>query len=144
MKDTMESYKIVGALGACILAAGVFMPSRFLRMVGYASYFTDHQTNGLLLSALAVVALLLVYKGSATKLYLFGMLTLAMVAWAYTRHGIGLQNVEASVGKIAAQATAMPLFHQAAFSVNNSTPWWVMLCGSGLMVIAGLMQARRA
>lgn len=139
----MESYKIVGALGACILAAGVFMPSRFLKMVGYVSYFTDHQTNALILCALAVVALLLVYRGSATKLYLFGMVTLLIVAWAYLRHDSGIQSVETSVGQIAAQAAATPLFHQATASVTNNTPWWIMLCGSGLMVIAGLMQARR-
>lgn len=143
MKDAMESYKIVGALGAFILAAGVFMPSRFLKMVGYASYFTDDQTNGLILIALAVIALLLIYRGSATKLYLFGMLTLSTVAWAYTRHNVGMQSVEASVGKLAAQAVALPIMQHATFPASNNTPWWIMLCGSALLVIAGLMQARR-
>lgn len=139
----MESYKIVGALGACILAAGVFMPSRFIRMVGYMSYFTDHQTNALILVALAAIALVLVFTGSPAKLLLFGLLTLSTVAWAYMRRNPGLQMVEQSVGQLAAQAAALPLMQQATNSVSNNTPWWIMLGGSALLVIAGLMQTRR-
>jgi hypothetical protein len=140
----MESDKIIGILGACILAAGVFMPSRFIKLTHYISYFNDNQTNGLILIALALIALLLVYTGSPTKLLLFGLLTLAMVAWAYMRRNPSLQIVENSMSQLAAQAGALPMMRYAALSVVHNTPWWSMLGGSALLVIAGLMQARRA
>jgi hypothetical protein len=139
----METYKIVGALGAFILAIGVFVPARFIKMVGYVSYYTDHQTGGLLLAALAVLALVLVFRGSPTKLLTFGLITLAAVAWAYLRRNPSLQAVEESFGELAAQAGALPLVQQTSASITTNTPWWVMLSGSALLVVAGLMQSRR-
>jgi hypothetical protein len=140
----MEPYKIVGAAGACILMAGVFMPSRVVKMAGYISYYTDHQMGGVVLAVRACIALILVFVGSPTKLFLFGGITLSMVAWAYLRRNPGVQLVEDSVGQWAAQAAALPLVQGATDSITNNTPWWIMLGGSALLVIAGLMQVRKA
>ena len=139
----MEPYKLVGAAGACILMAGVFMPARVVKVAGYISYYTDHQTGGVLLALLACVALVLVFVGSPTKLFLFGGITLSAVAWAYLRRNPGVQFVEDSVGQLAAQAAALPLVQGATDSITINTPWWIMLGGSALLVIAGLMQVRR-
>jgi hypothetical protein len=119
------------------------MPSRMMKMAGYISYYTDHQTNGLILVALAIIAILLVFTGSPAKLFTFGLLTLTAVSWAYLRRNPSLQMVEESVGQLAAQAVALPLMRQTTASITNNTPWWIMLGGSALLVIAGLMQARR-
>lgn len=139
----MELSKMVGAAGACILLAGVFMPARVVRMAGYISYYTDHQTGGVILALLACIALFLVFAGSPTKLFLFGGITLTTVAWAYMRRNPTVQLVEDSVGQLAAQAAALPLMQQTTDSITTNTPWWIMLGGSALLVIAGLMQARR-
>ncbi len=140
----MEPYKLVGAAGACILMAGVFMPARVAKMAGYISYYTDHQTGGVVLAALAAIALVLVFVGSPTKLFLFGWITLSMVAWAYLRRNPSVQLVEDSVNQLAAQAAALSLVQGATDSITINTPWWIMLGGSALLVIAGLMQVRRA
>ncbi len=139
----MEGYKIVATLGACILAAGVFVPARLTRMAGYISYFSDQQTNGLILIALALMAILLVFIGSPAKLFTFGLLTLTVVAWAYLRRNTDLQTVEYSVNELASQAASMPMLHQVADSITTNTPWWVMLGGSALLVVAGLMQEKK-
>jgi hypothetical protein len=140
----MEPYKIVGTLGAFILAIGVFVPARFIKMVGYISYYTDHQTNGLILAALAVLALFLVFRGSPANLLTFGVLMLAAVAWVYLRHNPSLLAVEESVGQLTAQAAALPILRQTSASITANTPWWIMLSGSALLVVAGLMHTRRA
>lgn len=139
----METYKIVGTLGAFILAIGVFVPARFIRMVGYISYYTDHQTNGLILAALAIIALYLVFRGSAANLLTFGLLMLTAVAWVYLRRNPSLQAVEESVGQLTAQAAALPILQQTSASIATNTPWWIMLGGSALLVLAGLMHTRR-
>ena len=140
----MEPYKIVGAAGACILMAGVFMPARVVKVAGYISYYTDHQAGGVILAVLACIALVLVFVGSPTKLFLFGGITLSVVTWAYLRRNPSVQLVEDSVGQLAAQAAALPLLQGATDSITTNTPWWIMLGGSALLVIAGLMQVRRA
>jgi hypothetical protein len=144
VKEAMEGYKIVGTLGACILIAGVFVPTRFTKMVGYISYYSDHHTNALILIALALIAVILVFTGSPSRLLTFGVLTLAAVTWAYMRRTPGLQMVEDSVSDLAAQATSSTVMRMVSYSVTANTPWWIMLGGSALLVIAGLMQSRRA
>jgi hypothetical protein len=139
----MEVYKIVGTLGACILAAGVFAPARLTTMVGYISYFSDHQTNALILIALAMIALLLVFYGSPGRLMTFGVFTLAAVAWAYMRRTPGLRLIEGNVGDLAAQAISFPALQHMSDSMVTNTPWWLMLAGSALLVIAGLLQTKR-
>jgi hypothetical protein len=140
----MEPYKIVGLVGAFILAIGVFIPTRVTKMMGYISYYTDHQTSGLILVALAILALFLVFRGSATHLLTFGLLMLTAVAWTYLRRNPGLQAVEDSVSQFTAQAAALPLLRQTSTSITANTPWWIMLGGSALLVVAGLMNPRRA
>jgi hypothetical protein len=143
VKEAMEGYKLVGTLGACILVAGVFVPTRFTKMVGYISYYSDHHTNALILIALAVMAVVLVFTGSPARLMTFGVLTLAAVTWAYMRRVPGIQLVEGSMGDLAAQAASSSVMRTVSYSVSANTPWWIMLGGSALLVIAGLMQARR-
>jgi hypothetical protein len=144
VKETMEGYKIIGTLGACILAAGVFVPARFTKMVGYISYYSDHQTNALILIALAVIAVVLVFTGSPARLMTFGLLTLAVVTWAYLRRSPGIQLVEGSMSQFAAQAVSLTVVRNVSDSIVVNTPWWIMLGGSALLVISGLMQSRRA
>ena len=140
----MELSKVIGAAGACTLLAGVFMPARVVTVAGYISYYTDHRTDGVILAVLACVALILVFTGSPTKLFLFGGITLTAVAWAYLRRNPGVQLVEDSVSQLAAQAAALPLVQGTTDSITTNTPWWIMLGGSALLVIAGLVQTRRA
>jgi hypothetical protein len=144
VKETMEGYKIIGTLGACILVAGVFVPARFTRMVGYISYYSDHQTNALILIALATIAVVLVFTGSPARLMTFGLLTLAVVTWAFLRRAPGIQLVEGSMGQIAAQAASLTVVRDVSDSIVTNTPWWIMLFGSALLVMSGLMQSRRA
>lgn len=144
VKDAMEGYKIIGTLGACILVAGVFVPARFTKMVGYISYYSDYQTNALILIALAVIAVVLVFSGSPMRLMTFGVLTLAVVTWTYMRRTPGIQAVETSVSQLAAQATSLTIVRNVSDSIVSNTPWWLMLAGSALLVIAGLMQSKRA
>jgi hypothetical protein len=143
VKEAMEGYKIIGTLGACILVAGVFVPARFTKMVGYISYYSDYQTNALILIALAVLAVILVFTGSPMRLMTFGVLTLAVVTWTYLRRAAGIQIVENSVGQLAAQAASLTIVRTVSDSIVTNTPWWIMLAGSALLVIAGLMQSRR-
>ena len=143
VKEAMEGYKIIGTLGACILVAGVFVPARFTKMVGYISYYSDYQTNALILIALAVLAVILVFTGSPMRLMTFGVLTLAVVTWTYLRRTAGIQVVEDSVGQLAAQAASLTIVRNVSDSIVTNTPWWIMLAGSALLVIAGLMQSRR-
>jgi hypothetical protein len=143
VKEAMEGYKIVGTLGACILAAGVFAPARLTKMVGYISYFSDHQTNALIMIALAMIALLLVFYGTPGRLMSFGVFTLAAVAWAYMRRTPGLRLVEGNVGDLAAQAVSLSVVQRVSDSMVTNTPWWLMLAGSALLVIAGLLQSKR-
>jgi len=144
VKETMEGYKIIGTLGACILVAGVFVPARFTKMVGYISYYTDYQTNALILITLAVIAVVLVFSGSPMRLMTFGVLTLAVVTWTYMRRTPGIQAVETSMSQLAAQATSLTIVRNVSDSIVSNTPWWLMLAGSALLVIAGLMQSKRA
>ena len=144
VKEAMEGYKIIGTLGACILVAGVFVPARFTKMVGYISYYSDYQINALILIALAVLAVILVFAGSPLRLMTFGVLTLAVVTWTYTRRTPGVQAVENSVSQLAAQATSLTVVRTVSDSIVTNTPWWLMLAGSALLVIAGLMQSKRA
>jgi hypothetical protein len=140
----MEGYKVIGTLGACILIAGVFVPARFTKMVGYISYYSDHETNALILIALALLAVVLVFTGTPGRLMTFGVFTLAAVAWAYMRRAPGLQLVEGSMSEFAAQASSLAVMRNMSDSIVTNTPWWIMLAGSSLLVVAGLMQSRRA
>lgn len=140
----MEGYKVVGVTGAFILTLGVFMPARIATLAGYISYYTSHQTNGIVLALLAVVALILVFYGSPAKIFLFGTITLTTVLWTFLRANPSLHLLEANVTQLAADAAALPLLHLTAGSFSHNLPWWVMLGGSALLVIAGLMQVRRA
>ncbi|MFN8468491.1 MAG: hypothetical protein U0X20_23235 [Caldilineaceae bacterium] len=112
-------------------------------MVGYISYYSDYQTNALILIALAILAVILVFTGSPMRLMTFGVLTLAVVTWTYLRRGAGIQVVESSVGQLAAQAASLTIVRNVSDSIVTNTPWWIMLAGSALLVIAGLMQSRR-
>lgn len=142
-RENMDAYKLIGTLGAFIVAAGVFMPSRLHTVAAYVSYYTDYRTNALMLIGLAAVALLLVYMGSPIKLLTFGVLTLTMVGWTQMRRIPGLYQVEHQVSQFAAQATSLPGLQQATASITNYTPWWVMLAGSTLLVISGLLYVRK-
>jgi hypothetical protein len=143
-KEAMEGYKIIGTLGACILITGVFVPARFTKMVGYISYYSDHQINALALIALAVIAIVLVFTGSPARLMIFGILTLAAVTWAHLRRAPGIQLVDDGISQFAAQAASSIVVQNVSDSITTNTPWWIMLSGSALLVIAGLMQGRRA
>jgi len=140
----MEGYKIVGVTGASILALGIFMPSRVATMAGYISYYTAHQTDGIILFLLALGAFMLVFTGSPAKLFLFGILTLTTVAWIFLRTDPSLHQLEANVGRLAAEAAALPMLRLTESSISRNLPWWVMMGGSSLLVIAGLMRVRRA
>lgn len=139
----MEGYKIVGTLGACILAIGVFMPTRLAKVVGYISYFTSNNFTAVILVVLAAIALLLVFTGSPTRLILFGMVTLLAVTWAYLRQDQGFQAVESAVTDLAAQSPVLPMLSQIVRAWTPNTPWWTMMAGSALLVVAGLMEAHK-
>jgi hypothetical protein len=143
VKEAMEGYKVIGTLGACILIAGVFVPARFTTMVGYISYYSDHQTNALALVALAVIAVVLVYTGTPGRLLTFGMLTLGAVAFAYLRRTPSIHMIQGGMSEFASQAAALAVVKNVSNTIATNTPWWIMLGGSALLVVAGLMQARR-
>ena len=140
----MEGYKIVGVTGACILALGIFMPSRVATMAGYINYYTAHQTNGVILLLLALVAFVLVFTGSPAKLFLFGIITLVAVAWTFLCTDPSLHLLEANVGQMAADAVSLPMLKLTQASISRNLPWWIMLGGSSLLVVAGMMQVRRS
>ena len=117
----MEGYKIIGTLGACILVAGVFVPARFTKMVGYISYYSDYR-NALILIALAVIAVVLVFSGSPMRLMTFGVLTLAVVTWTYMRRTPGIQAVENSMSQLAFQATSLTIVRNVSDSIVSNTP----------------------
>ena len=144
VKEAMEGYKIIGTLGACILVAGVFVPARFTKMVGYISYYSDYQTNALILIALAVIAVVLVFTGSPMRLMTFGVLTLAVVTWTYMRRTPGIQARRRQYEPVGSPGTSLTIVRNVSDSIVTNTPWWIMLAGSALLVIAGLMQSRRA
>ena len=139
----MEGYKIVGTFGAIILAVGVFMPTRLAKVVGYISYFTNDHTAAVVLVALAAIALLLVFTGTPARLMMFGLVTLLAVTWSYLRQDPTLMAVETTVTNLAGQAPALPAIKTTAAWITPTTPWWMMMAGSALLVIAGLMEARK-
>jgi len=139
----MEGYKIVGALGACILTIGVFMPTRLAKVVGYISYFTSNNFTAVILVLLAAIALVMVFTGSPARLMLFGMVTLLAVTWAYLRQDPQFQAVESAVADLATQSPVLPLVGRTVRSLTPNTPWWLMMAGSALLVVAGLMEARK-
>lgn len=140
----MEAYKIVGVLGATVLALGAFMPSRVSAMAGYISYYTAYETNGLILILVVLVALVLVFRGSPAKLFLFGVTTLTVVAWTFLRANPSLRLLESHAGRLVEDAASLPLIQFTTASLSRNLPWWVMLGGSAMLVVAGLMQVRRS
>jgi hypothetical protein len=152
----VEGYKIVGIVGVFVLVLGVFMPAPLQGIGQSISYFASQPTGGSLIFALAVLALLFTYTGNGTRLFVLSVLTVIVVGWPYIiRQAPGLNAVGHSVSGLTdsmassvagtvsfTSATTYPI-RSALLGMGNGFPWFVMLAGGALLVIASLMAPRQ-
>lgn len=139
----MPGYKIIGGIGAIILAASVLMPSRLAGAAGYIAYVAVQPTNALLLLAVAVMAVLLIYANRGGQLFVLAMAAMCVVVWALLRNGTGLVSAGNGLSAFTMQLTSIPLVRTVSNAVNFVGVWWVMLAGAALLVAAALMAPRQ-
>jgi len=139
----MPGYKIVGGIGAIILAASVLMPSRIAGVTSYIAYVTAQPTNALLVLAIAVMAVLLIYANRGGQLFLLAMAAMCVVVWAFLRNKTGLGGVEDGLSAFTMQLTSTPLMRTVSSAVDFVGVWWVMFAGAALLVAAALMAPRQ-
>jgi hypothetical protein len=140
IENPRQKRKLTLALaGAALLIVGVFLPIVSLPMVGSVNYFNNGQGNGVIVIALAAVAVGLAVTGKYKPVIFVGLASLALVTYTLFRLISGLNSARAEMEKSLAGNPFRGLGDAFLSSIQVQWGWLPLVAGSFLVMAAGLV-----
>jgi hypothetical protein len=125
--------------GAALLVVGVFLPIVSLPIVGSVNYFNNGQGNGVIVIALAAVAVGLALTGKYRPVTFVGLASLVLVTYILFRLISGLSSARAEMEKSLAGNPFRGLGDAFLSSIQVQWGWLPLVAGSFLVMAAGLV-----
>lgn len=136
--------KSIAIAGSGTLFIGVFVPVVSLPLVGNMNFFANGKGDGVLLIALALIALGLALSGKTRYVLWPGLLSLAFLGYKFVGFRSMISEMESKMDTELAGNPFRGLAEAAMSSVQMQWGWAVLLVGAGFLTYAGWMERRNS
>lgn len=135
--------RLLGLLGAGLLFLGVFTPIVSAPFLGSQNYFQNGEGDGIIIVAMAIVAIGMILSGRLRLVWLPGAAALAMLAFTFFSFRRGLGSIrDEMIAELAGNPFA-GLGEAMLGSVQLQWGWAVLVLG-GTLLIAAAIAARKS
>ena len=136
----MDNGRTLGLIGSVLLLAGLFLPLFSVPLLGAITYYSNAQTQALMIGALALVSAGLAAAGHVRWLLATGLGALGVMAATYMRSRAALERMRDDLGGDGFEGEILrALADRAADAVKVEWGWAVLILGAFMVIVAGAL-----
>ena len=138
---TMDKRQIFAIIGCFMLFVGVFAPFISVPILGSMNYFQNGKGDGTVVLMLAVTSLVAVLYRKYRWLWVTGLGSLGLLAFAFFKFQYRMSSMKADIAK---RLGRNPFHDLGDFAIQMEWGWALLLAGSLMLLIAAGMNIKGA